>query len=511
MRFRHALSLLLTAWGALTLSRPSHAAILSVVQPEVAEVIAVTAGDQTWIVVGTSAYRAADTVRVVPLPEGAEDVHLVPTRFPELGPKLFQVEQPPLCDPQWSCEVSRPPVEPPDRSPAKVPPAPRPSTTAPPASPPGLWDSIPSVPLPPRPPNVLRVVERSAIESTVKELTARIDSYYYRGPAGGADIAARAPSVSRFAVVLGSDTVAFRMRGPFVWPIATHAQGGPKEVVVTLLTPSRGTTLFPRALLRAEPPRLYLEPAAREGSRYLSATDLAEVLADQLAAEGKPVHLERAMPIDADERDDPNATLVTDFGLRELALRGNPRHFKLFRYRFRGIADIGFSSTAEAELPHPREIASAFVSVDAHLAEPGDPRCPRKFGACYRPLRQATGWRVKYGGTVTFPNPDPTKPPPRIVEAPYSLATPVMRDPSPFPPLPAPAPVSSAPSASSSQAPVPPAPNKAPIPGPIQPSPRGCACDTAAPPTTDAATALVGIAFALMGGARRRHSKGGLR
>jgi hypothetical protein len=510
MRFRHALSLLLTAWGALTLSRPAHAAVLSVVQPEVASIVAVTAGEDTWVSVTAADSRVNDVVRVVPLPEGATDVRLAPQSVVWFEPKYFRVEQPPLCDSHWSCETPRAPIEPPDRPQPKW---------SPPSQPPkpfsgcscsrGCGPLPPPPPKPPRPPRLLRVVSRSAIESTVKELTATIDPHDYEGPDGGADIAARAPNVSRFAVVVGDVNLAFRVRGPFVWPISPHERGGPRETIMIVMAASGPTAPFPRALLRAEPPRLYLAPLDANGHPNTDVDTLATILAGQLAAEGKTAHLERAMPID------PKAAGYTDMGASlgfpEVSLPKLAGSFRLFRYRFRDTPDIGFSPTTQTELPHPREIATAFLTVDSHRAEPGDPRCPGKFGACYRPVVHANGWLVESGFGPTRARVDPTKPPPRIVEAPYSLATPVMRDPSPFPPLPTPAPVSSAPSASSSPAPVQPTPPKAPVPGPMQPGPRGCACDTAAPPTTDAATALVGIAFALIGAARRRHSKGGLR
>jgi len=519
MRFRHALSLLLTAWGALTLSRPAHAAILSVVQPGVASIVAVTAGEDTWVSVSAAEPRVNDAVRVVPLPEGATDVRLAPQGVVWFEPKHFRVEQPPLCDPHWSCETPRAPVEPkdlplPEWSPPNQPPKPPPKEEPIPIPGCSCFGGScgylpPTPPTPPRPPRLLRVVSRSAIESTVKELTATIDPHYYEGPDGGADIAARAPNVSRFAVVVGDLNVAFRVRGPFVWPISPHERGGPRETIMIVMAASGPTTPFPRALLRAEPPRLYLTPLDAIGRHSAQPDLLAAILAEQLAAEGKTAHLERAMPID------PKAAGYTDMGARlgfpEVSLPKLARSFRLFRYRFRDTPDIGFSPTTQAELPHPREIATAFLTVDSHSEEPGDPRCPRAFGACYRPVLRPNGWLVKSGFGPIGVTVDPTKPPPRIVEAPYSLATPVMRDPSPFPPLPTPAPVSSAPSASASPAPVQPTPPKAPAPGPMQPGPRGCACDTAAPPTTDAGAALVGIAFALIAGARRRHSKGRLR
>jgi hypothetical protein len=496
------------AIGVLTAS-PVGAAILSVSQPEVAEVVAVTAGEETWLMVGSPAYGTSESVRVVPLPEGAMDVRLVPFTIPALGPKHFRVEEPPLCDARWSCETARAPVEPPDRSPPKVAPQSKPSAAGTGASPPPdrfYWEGVPIATIPPKPPSVLRLVERNAIEATVKELTARIPVFYYHGPDGGADIAARAPSVSRFAVVLGGDTVAFRMRGPFAWPLTPMERGGPKETVVMVLTAIGATALFPRALLRAEPPRLYLQPAVREDGRTLSPSDLGRVLADQLASEGKPIHLERAMPIEKDDRNEPNAGLVAAFGLRELPLPGTPRHFRLFRYRFRGVSDIGFSATSEVELPHPREIATAFVTVDSHLAEPGDPHCPGKFGACYRPVRHATGWRVEYGASDSFSAVDPGKTP-HIVEAPYSLATPVMREPSPFPALAASRSASPAPSSS----PGAPAtePHKVPVPhapDPTTPGPRGCACDAVLAPVSESAPALESLALLAMWSVRRRRA-----
>ncbi|MBK8212268.1 MAG: hypothetical protein IPK71_00845 [Myxococcales bacterium] len=515
MRPRQTLALLLTAWGALTLSRPAHAAILSVVQPEIASIVAVTAGEDTWVSVTAADPRVNNVVRVVPLPEGATDVRLAPQSVVWLVPKYFRVEQPPLCDPHWSCEAPRASIEPPDRpqpkwTPPKQPPKasskeePIPNTGCLCAGRP-CGDLPPPPPTPPRPPRLLRVVARSAIESTVRELTATIDPHYYEGPDGGADIAARAPNVSRFAVVVGDANVAFRVRGPFVWPILPRDRGGPSETIMIVMAASTPTTPFPRTLLRAEPPRLYLAPLDANGHRNTDVDTLATILAGQLAAEGKTAHLERAMPID------PKAAGYTDMGARlgfpEVSLPKLAGAFRLFRYRFRDTPDLGFSPTTQAELPHPREIATAFVAVDSHRAEPGDPRCPGKFGACYKPLVHANGWLVESGFGPTRATVDPSKPAPRIVEAPYSLATPVMRDPSPFPALPA-SPASSAPAP---PAPLQPTPPKAPAPGTMQPGPRGCACDTAAPPTTDAGAALVGIAFALIGAARRRHSERELR
>ncbi|MFO0640542.1 MAG: hypothetical protein U0183_15085 [Polyangiaceae bacterium] len=425
----------------------------------------VTVGDDTWV--GSEAHGAPfgpTTVRVVALPDGATDIHLGPSAdvaYRGTAPRGFQVERPPLCDTTWSCDTPRGPSEAPDPSP-RPPPIAAPSTLRSPT-----WVGTLRREAPSRcdrrwlgesaPESELRVVGRDAVVATVRELAQ---------PRATEDVPGLAPpktSASRYAVVRGPEALVFRVRGPFTWPGAPHAEEGAQETVMIVATPSlapQTTTLFPRGLLRAEPPRLYLAITK-------DATYMAGLLADQLATEGKPVHLERAATLDTNDRTEPNASVVEGLGLLSLPIPNRPSSFRIHRYRFRGVPDIGLSRTRAEELPRPREIATAFVSVEPHEGEPGDPRCPGKYGACYRPARSEGEWRVAFDES----RPSPGASGVRLVEAPLGLVTGVPRDPSPLG-VTAPSPAAEAPSSPRSPA------LSGPSPTPQPPGPRGCGCDT---------------------------------
>ena len=452
-----------------------------------AKITMVTVGDDTWV--GSEAPGAPfgpTTVRVVALPDGATDIHLgasAEVAYRGTAPRGFRVEQPPLCDTTWSCDTPRGPSEAPD-------PYPRPPLTAAPLpnrSP--TWVGTLRREAPSRceqpwlraPTSDFRVVGRDAVVAAVRELAQ---------PRATEDVPGLAPpktSASRYAVVRGPAALVFRVRGPFTWPGAPHAEEGAQETVMVVATPSlapQATTLFPRGLLRAEPPRLYLAITK-------DATHLAGLLADQLAAEGKPVHLERAATLDTNDRTEPNASVVEGLGLLSLPIPNRPSSFRIHRYRFRGVPDIGLSRTRAEELPHPREIATAFVSVEPHESDPGDPRCPGKYGACYRPVRSEGEWRVTFDES----RPSPGASGIRLVEAPFSLVAGLPRDPSPAP----------SPTAESLFSPRPPA-RSGPSPKPEPPGPRGCGCDTSQA-TPSHIEWLTGAVFVTALLARRRGKK----
>jgi len=425
-----------------------------------AKITMVTAGDDTWV--GSEAPGAPfgpTTVRVVALPDGATDIHLEASAevvYRGTAPRWFRVEQPPLCDTTWSCDTPRGPSEAPD-------PYPRPPLTAAPLPRSPNWvgtlrrEALSRCDQPwlTAPTLGLRVVGRDAVVATVRELAQP------RATEDVPDLAPPKTSASRYAVVRGPAALVFRVRGPFTWPGAPHAEEGAQETVMIVATPSlapQTTTLFPRGLLRAEPPRLYLAITK-------DATHMAGLLADQLAAEGKPVHLERAATLDTKDRTEPNASVVEGLGLLSLPIPNRPSSFRIHRYRFRGVPDIGLSRTRAEELPRPREIATAFVSVEPHEGEPGDPRCPGKYGACYRPARSEGEWRVAFDES----RPSPGASGVRLVEAPFGLVTGVARDPSPL------GGTAASPSADTPSSTRPPALS---APTPTPPGPRGCGCDT---------------------------------
>ncbi len=512
------------ALAGVAFTPPSRAAMITRAGSPMVMVSAVTVGENTWAEVWRLAGQGS--VRVVPLPDGATDVHLVPIsldadRFS--APRFYSVDRVPTCDSSWSCTTVRAATEAP--FPRELKPPPRLDPTSARARDQALDDTSTNCgswgyrppPALPSLPTRLRVVGRDEVVATARDLAAPFVARLrattpsptddYDVPA---DFASHLPAVSRFAVIVGDteSALAFRMRGPFAWPVSALAQGGAAEIVMLVATAARqkgerGTTLFPRALLRAEPPRLYFAPGGADGAvQSRNAGNLAANLAEQLAKEGKSVHLERAMPLHPNERTDPDASLVAALGLRSLSGLDRPKAFRLHRYRFRGVSDIGLSRAASDELPHPRELATAFVAVETHRDEPADNRCPGQFGPCYRPYLENGTWRTAYRASL------PAQSGPALVEAPYSLATPSMREPSPFPALAASASASPVPSSSVPPGPAP-EPEKAPVlhsPDPIAPGPRGCACDTVPASDSGSAASLATLALVATSGIRWRSS-----
>lgn len=495
----------------LAAPRPAEAAVVTAGNGVgIALVSVVTVGEDSWVTVsGPSEF-------VVPLPDAALEPQLVASlRMVEedTAPREYRVERPPLCDPAWSCSAERPPIEPrgpgmpvvaKTSEPKKAAPRKTSAVTPPPAD--GLGciggGTVVAEPLPEPVPR-MRVVERVGVQRTLEEFlesaqAARPNvqvSTHVR-----TDVEALLPNVSRFAVIDAGGAVRFHVKGPFTWPCPTFEQGGPREIVmvVTVGEPTSGSVLFPRQLLQAEPPRLYL------ADRF--AGDQPYRLANQLAAEGRPIQLERAMPVDPADK---TQRLAKDLGLTDPALFGGvtlPRSYRLFRYRFRGTSELGLSRMPPAELPRPREIATGFVTVDDFTDELGSLQCPRKFGACYRPQLRGGEWVRRFAPPWSTGQTGG-----RIVEAPFSLATPVMRDPSPTPVFPAPSTSSAsgvdagAPSGASAP---PPARERAPGRPPSEaPGAHGCACDTSASSTNASrfGSALSGLVLgALVLAFRRR-------
>ncbi len=493
----------------LSLSRPARAVLLSVPGPPMVALVAVaTIGDESWVAVSRSfKEKRAPAVLVVPLPDGATDVRVVES-VDELdsltSPRQFKVERPPTCDPTWSCDVPRPAIEPgPRLTKSATPVVSSPWNEVGPRYVPSPMhmdcfgvdlpkaQSVPVVapPLAGRlaPPPVLRIVPRDEVAKAVLEVSSVL------GRTVPSNLASELPNVARFAVLDGQETLGFRVRGAFTWPAVLPPQGGPTEVVMVVVAAEPGPSgalLFPRQLLRAEPPRLYINHPGSD----LSV--LAGRLAAQLASEGKPIQLERAMPV---PENDP---LSDALGISAIP-GGSARAFRLFRYRFRNVTDVGLARANVTELPHPRELATGFVDVDEHPSEPGDPRCPHSFQGCYRPVRQDRQWRAYQGFTAA------ADAGPRLVEAPFSLATPLTRDPSP-PATQAASAASSSPSTSEASenesAKAAPGPH-ASLP-PTAPGPRGCACDTADAVPSSTSTALgATLAVLLVGLARRERGR----
>lgn len=499
---------------------PARAALVTAGRSEdIARVSVVTVGEDSWVTVSAVSAR----VFVVPLPDSALDPQLVQALGnieEDTAPREFRVERPPLCDPSWSCSVARPPIEPrgpgmpieqPKREPKEVVPKKTAAVTPSPADGLGCLAFPGSSSGPPELAPRMRIIGRVGVQRVVEDFLEHAQSVSPRFPPDVSvrqDLETSLPNVSRFAVIESeSGAVRFHVKGPFTWPNPSSEQGGPREVVmvVTVGEPTSGSVLFPRQLLQAEPPRLYL------AQRY--AAQQASQLADQLAAEGHPIQLERVMPVDPADK---TQRIAKDLGLTDPKLFVGttlPPRYRLFRYRFRGTRELGLSRMSPAELPHPREIATGFITVD--VDEFGSPLCPRKFGACYRPQLRNGEWvrRISSSWSAGAAGGE------RMVEAPFSLATLVMRDPSPAPvsaaPLAAPAQAvdagapsgaSAAPSASGPSAP------RAPgMPPSEAPGARGCACDSSASSTNASrfGSALSGLALgALVLAFRRRFSRG---
>lgn len=466
----------------------------------------VTVGDETW-----GAVDGSSGIRVVPLPDGATDVHLVPHSYDidrNTAPRFFWVDRVPVCDTSWPCDAPRPPVEAPwPRHPKPPPPSYEPPRAK--AEPEfccfcsSRFEQ--SEPVTPVPRAQVRVVARDQVVAAARELAAPFKTWLAQ-PNGALstsfdvpdDIASRLPSVARFAVIVSHDDsgLAFRMRGPFAWPVESFDRGGPRELIMLVLTaenPTGNTTLFPRALLRAEPPRLYLTPSGATTPYARDPGALASDLAEQLANERKPVHLERAIHLDPNDRTEPDASVVADLGLRKLSVTRRPNAYRLHRYRFRNVADIGFGPTRAADLPRPRESATAFVAVESHLGEPPHPSCPNQFGTCVRPYIDNDTWRGVLRASTSWHSGA------RLVEAPFSLATPVMRDPSPFPPLPTPVSATPAPLPAPSASASTPTPAKVAVPAPAAHGPRGCTCDTVPVPASGSGAALAALGLVVLG------------
>ena len=363
----------------------------------------------------------------------------------------------------------------------------------------------PPPPSPPPPPDQLRVVARDQVVPTARKLAPLFaEEHSGHWPRCGPLVflpsyAANLPDVSRFAVVTGEDhALAFRVRGAFKWPLVAPSDGGARELIMLAVVeapPPGGSTYFPRALLRSEPPRLYLAPGEEKG--WPADGDgglMASLLAEQLASQGKISLLERAMPLDASVRVLPNTALLSELGPSKLPPTTKPRSFKLFRYRFRNVSDIGLSPTTEAELPHPREVATGFLTVVPGAKEP---RCPT---LCYRPHLENGVW------TASFHQSPSSTPGIHLVEAPFSLATPVMRDLSPFPPLPTPASATPAPPPAPSASASTPTPARAPVPAPAPPGPRGCTCDTVPTPRASPFAEVGALGMIVLWMARRRRA-----
>ncbi len=485
----------------LSISSPAWAVLLSVPgSPQIALVAVATVGDESWVAVSRSTKdNWVAAVLVVPLPEGATDVRVVGSVHgldTLTSPRRFKVERPPTCDTTWSCDEPRPAIEPGPRLPK--------STTPVVSSP---WNEVgprylsphvqfdcfdvnpsraPAAPVLAAPP-VLRIVLRGEVAKAVQEVGLP------PGSTVPSNLAADLPNVARFAVLDGQETLGFRVRGPFTWPAMLPRQGGPTEVVMVVVAAEPGPSgaiLFPRQLLRAEPPRLYVY------DRGSDISVLAGRLATQLASEGKPIQLERAMPVA------PKDPLSDALGISVLP-GASSRAFRLFRYRFRNVTDAGLERTNVVELPHPRELATGFVDVEEHLTDPGDPRCPHSFQGCYRPFRQDREWYAFLGFSAA------AETGPRLVEAPFSLATPVTRDPSP------PATPAASWAASSSPSPLPASTHESAkaAPGshatlpPTTPGPRGCSCDTADTVPSTTSTALAAALAVLLVGLARRERK----
>ncbi len=502
---------------------PARAAIVTAESGvNVALVSVVTVGEDSWVTVSS---RGGSRAFVVPLPDSALDPQLVASIANvdwDTAPREFRVERPPLCDPSWSCSVTRPPIEPPGPGmpiePKKAEPKKASSKKTAAVTPPsadGLGciggPGVAPEPLPELVPR-MRIIERVGVRRTLEEFLEHAQTVRPEFPeriSVRQDLETALPNVSRFAVIEASTgAVRFHVKGPFTWQSPSPEHGGSSEIVmvVTVAEPTSGSLLFPRQLLQAEPPRLYL--ASR------SAMDQAHRLANQLAAEGRPIQLERAMPVDSTDK---TQRLAMDLGLTDPKLFGGttlPQHYRLFRYRFRGTSELGLSRTQPAELPHPREIATGFITVDEHPDELESPLCPRKFGACYRPQLRNGEWDRR--GPTSSKMAAAGE---RIVEAPFSLATPVMRDPSP-PPV-ALAPPASSTSSADAGAPRggaarPPASEPSParaqgMPPSEAPGARGCACDTASATSTSRVGegSLLGLAVGAMVLAfRRRISRG---
>jgi hypothetical protein len=485
--------------------------------PSLAALVAPRASDSGLVTVGLLAAGGStvvsvriprDAVWVVPLPARARNVRIVDaTQLAALeartAPRYFHVTRPPACDRSFSCATPRSPVEPAEpeqprapqvaaipafsRTPAPhplwVPIAPSPNGAVPGESERTQAHLQHDFPVPALPPAILMTVPNAKVVASLVGHGVELAPGRFEGlPSGGE------------SVIVGyyptDVTLRFEVDSTFSWPIMPSDSGGPRELVIVLAaTMDSGGTFLPKWIEEAEPPRLYEVPRGVEHPERSAAH-----LAHALAARGLRVHLERNTTLAvAHETTDPRAAAT---GVLELPIAKRPRGLALLRFRASRLTDIGLDAAPLSGLPRSRETATAFVRETNGAASA---ECPGEWGACYRAPESA--WTATLWPTL------PALAGPPLSEAPFSTATGHPRDPSPD----TPAPVSSAPSASSSPAPVQATPPKAPVPGPMQPGPRGCACDTTAPPTTDAATALVGIAFALIGAARRRHSKGELR
>ena len=493
------------------------AASIATSPPALAALVAPQTADSGLVTVGLLAAGGStvvsvriprDAVWVVPLPARARDVRIVDAAQlaaleARTAPRYFHVTRPPACDRSFSCATPRSPIEPAEpeeprapqvaalpalpRTPAPhplwVPMAPSPNGAVPGESERTQAHLQQDFPVPALPPAIVMTVPNAQVVASLVARGVRLAPGRFDGlPSGGE------------SVIVGyyptDVTLRFEVDSTFSWPIVPSASGGPRELVIVLAaTIDSGGTFLPKWIEEAEPPRLYEVPRGVQHPERSPAH-----LAHALAARGLRVHLERNTALSVGhETTDPRAAAT---GVLELPLAKRPRGLALLRFRASRLTDIGLDAAPLSGLPRSRETATAFVRETNGAASA---ECPGAWGACYRAPEGP--WTATLWPTL------PALAGPPISEAPFSTATGRTRDPSPA----TPAPVSSVSSAPPPPAPTPPAPNKAPVPGPMQPGPRGCACDTTAPPTTDAGAALAGIAFALIGAARRRHSKGELR
>lgn len=431
-------------------------------------------------------------VVILPLPDGATEV-----RFGEgdelveldkrTAPRSFAVQRPAMCDPSYVCEVPRKAVEPPEPAQAQPletasrGPSHRGAPTAPAASDgseasgclgwPALPPSAPALQRPgivPLRPRSFVLVPRDALETTLAGLGRPLAPGRLE----------RLPRASTYAIVESDrqpSFVRFRINGSFVWPIASAKDGGPSEAllfVANAVSARDAVRLFPRELLVAEPPRLYLAPSPQPPLPMLAA-----VLAEQLALAGKPVQLERVAKIEASKKPDARLGALGASGLPLSATE-----LTLFRYRARNLASYSVVAVPDHALPHPTEPATAFVHVEE---TPENPKCPGLRGACYMPAKSSSeasrqgSWQARWPQQAS----QGSLAGPLVVEAPFGLATPHLREPSPTFPASAAPPAPTAIVGGLADAPQGPEVSRrtiAAVPAGRSPSAHGCTCRSSA-------------------------------
>ena len=430
---------------------------------------------------------------VVPLPDGASSVRLgsgMADLDRRTAPRSFALELPSSCDPSYSCDVARIGFEPNERGP-KPDPSASPESKKPPPKPDDRNDGCLGWPLgntealeratSPSPPSpTVSLVSRDAlIEAFDRTSHGLLPNQIHALPA-----------VRTFAIVLATGlraTLSFEVNGPFVLPIVPASAGGPREIIVYAgHREDSASTFFPRELLAAEPPRLYEMPRPA-----VSPVVLAAALAEQLARSGKPVQLERVATLPEAA---PLGTRLVSLGVTALGKPKNPSapsvEWTLFRYRARGLSRLTVEAMPRGALPHPREPATAFVTVDP---TPDDPSCPLAKATCYRRSRQSE-WiaRLPQGPSISTSESDVA-----IAELPYGTATPFVREASPFPTngnTPARA-VSEAPSAD---------PRSTMKQAVVRPATCGCACTSVPEESPGGSAGFLALAVAVGFCARRR-------